>query len=275
MSDWRIHILANGRFSVRFCTEEGLELMPSMENIPSLVFLLQSGSRCLIVDTGFDPEDVGGQGSSAVQGQGESLTEGLKGLGLAPGDISDVLMTHLHWDHTAGMGLFPGARFHVQADALRCFCNLNPNEETYYRPGHWLHLLDRMVFVEGSHELMPGIRLHHTGGHCPGHQAVLVETGQGTVALAGDLPFDYSGLWSALPADFWETYRRGKGGRLWWTKEQWETLYAFMEKKGLMNQPCQAESLGYGKLRRMCSRVFLTHAPELYPSPVGVLSVPV
>lgn len=88
------------------------------------------------------------------------------------------------------------------------------------------------------------------------------------MALAGDLPFDYSGLWSALPADFRETCRRGKGGRLRWPKEQ--GLYAFMEKKGLMIQPFQTETVGYPKLRRMYPRIFLTHAPELYPSPVEV-----
>nr|WP_303649827.1 N-acyl homoserine lactonase family protein [Desulfobotulus pelophilus] len=232
-----------------------------MENIPSSIFLAYSASGLVLVDTGFDPEDVGGHGSFAAQKRTESLEELLKSLGLVPEDVGDVIMTHLHWDHTAGMRLFPHARFHVQADAFRAFLCLKPNEETYYRPQHWLPLLDRMVLIEGDKEIVPGIRVRRTGGHCAGHQVVLVETEEGTLALAGDLPFDYSGLWSSLPADFWEDYRRCKGEKTGWSDEQWKRLRAFMKKNKLMDAPCGTREVSFSRLRRGCARILLTHDP--------------
>lgn len=264
MSVWQVHVLANGRFSVRFRTPEGRDLLAPMENIPSSIFLLRSGDRFLLVDTGFDPLDVGGLGSSASQKREERLEEALEAAGLAPREIGDVVMTHLHWDHTAGMGLFPHARFHVQADVFRAFNALNPNEETYYRPDHWLSLLDQMVLVEGDVEILPGIKVRRTGGHCPGHQVVLVETGKGVLALAGDLPYDYSGLWSALPEDFWEAYRKGAGKGFWWTETAWEKLAGFMEARGLLGAPSSERELNFSKLRRSCTEVLLTHDPGLY-----------
>lgn len=265
MSVWQIHVLANGRFSVRFRTPGGEDLLPPMENIPSSVFLLRSSDHLVLVDTGFDPMDVGGQGSSASQEKGEQLEEALKAAGVRPSDVEDVIMTHLHWDHTAGMSLFPHARFHVQADAFRAFNVLNPNEETYYRPAHWLNLLHRMVLVDGDDEILPGIRVRRTGGHCAGHQVVLVETAEGLLALAGDLPYDYSGLWSALPEDFWKIYRKGRGKQFWWTVSAWENLGVFMGERGLEDVPCVNQELNFSKLRRLCAQVLLTHDPVLYP----------
>ena len=87
----------------------------------------------------------------------------------------------------------------------------------------------------------------------------------GLLALAGDLPYDYSGLWSALPGDFWEAYRKGEGGRLWWPEETWKEVRSFMAARGLMDAPCADSELNFSRLRRSCAQVLLTHDPALYP----------
>jgi glyoxylase-like metal-dependent hydrolase (beta-lactamase superfamily II) len=41
-------------------------------------------------------------------------SEALVGLGVRPEDVTDVIITHMHWDHADGMDLFPKARIWLQ-----------------------------------------------------------------------------------------------------------------------------------------------------------------
>ena len=64
--------------------------------------LLRHGGRVVLVDTGMgDKQDAKFRSHFAPHGD-DSLAAGLAGLGLAPGDVTDVLLTHLHFDHVGG-----------------------------------------------------------------------------------------------------------------------------------------------------------------------------
>ena len=124
-------------------------------------------------------------------------------LGLKPSDITDVILTHMHWDHADGMDLFPNARIWLQKD-----------EYTYYTGPAWqsksthggidpddvlalvkLNIAGRVGFVDGDDQLiLPGIRAYTGGKHTFASQFITVPTASGTVVLASDNMYLYRNL---------------------------------------------------------------------------------
>lgn len=126
------------------------------------------------------------------------LLQGLEAAGIEPESITDVFVTHLHFDHAGGLTrprdgrlvpTFPNAKVHVQRaeydDARAGFGimkvtyraeNLTPIDDA----GSW-QLLD------GEDQLVPGIRPLLTRGHTRGHQSILVQGSDRTAVFPGDL----------------------------------------------------------------------------------------
>ena len=262
--NWRVHALPNGRFSIRFEDGDGTEYLPAIETVPSHVMALVSDKRTVLLDTGFSTGYIPGPGSSGDQPEEEQIHVALSKAGIAPESVTDILLTHLHWDHTGGMKAFPGVRYHIQKDELRSLAHLKPNEETYYHPAHFMPHLDQMVLHDGDVALFDGLTLIRTARHTPGHQSVLVETEAGTLALAGDLPFDYSLLWTALPPKLWTRYRNSPAGRkAWWPDASRTRLMDWLERKGLTAPPNPEPGPDAAALRKRSARVILTHDPSL------------
>lgn len=91
------------------------------------------------------------------------ITDPLRALGLAPEDVTDVILGHHHPDHTMNAGLFPAARVH--------------DHWAIYRGKSWT---DRDA--EG-HELAPSVRLIRTPGHTAEDIATVVGTADGVAVL--------------------------------------------------------------------------------------------
>ncbi|MEA1961262.1 MAG: MBL fold metallo-hydrolase, partial [Bacillota bacterium] len=200
---YTIYPLYNGNFSVVFKTIS--QNLPELKNIPSFAFLLQhEDGELILVDTGFAINHIPGVNSKGNREPEQELHNAVRALGFDPLSISTVILTHLHWDHTAGMYLFPNATFCIQGEEFRSLFSLNPNEETYYAPAHWLPLLSCIHLVEGNIELRPGLRLIVTGEHTAGHQVVEVQTKEGLYLLGGDAPFNYDQLWKLIPPEGWQ-----------------------------------------------------------------------
>lgn len=127
------------------------------------------------------------------------LDRELQKAGLRRGDITDIIFTHLHFDHLAGVfeeengelvPVFPHARYYVQQDNLQTALHPNLKEKpSYLSPFvEALSRLDGLVPVKGGTELIPGLELVPAGkGHTEGHQLVRI-TGSGkTLVHGGDL----------------------------------------------------------------------------------------
>ena len=104
-----------------------------------------------------------------------------------PRDVVCVINTHLHFDHCGGNRLFAGIPIYVQRlerEAARA--------EGYTIPEGVEFDGAQYVELEGGEEVLPGVRVIPTPGHTPGHQSVLVETGDGLVVVGGDVAYAWS-----------------------------------------------------------------------------------
>jgi len=110
--------------------------------------------------------------------------------------VALVINTHLHFDHCGGNRLFPGVPIHVQARELA-----DARSEEDYTVPSWVDF-PGATYVEhsGDADVLPGVRLLATPGHTAGHQAVLVDTGEGSVVLGGDVAYTFKELGEAKTA---------------------------------------------------------------------------
>jgi N-acyl homoserine lactone hydrolase len=99
------------------------------------------------------------------------------------GDVVAVVNTHLHFDHCGGNRRLAGTPTYVQRTELAAARAPAYLEE-------WVHF-DGASYVEldGDTELWDGVSVLFTPGHSAGHQAVLVDSGDGLVVLAGDVTY--------------------------------------------------------------------------------------
>ena len=128
-----------------------------------------------------------------------TVVDALREIGVAPEDITDVVVTHLHFDHAGGLTrlddagnavpTFPCAPVFVQRtewnDAL---ANKSTMTRTYLRT-HLDPIAERVRLLDGAAGVpgLPGVRVLPVPGHTWGMQAVLFEDGDGTVCFPGDV----------------------------------------------------------------------------------------
>jgi glyoxylase-like metal-dependent hydrolase (beta-lactamase superfamily II) len=163
--------------------------------------LILRGSAAIVIDTGI------GNRLSAVERKifdhrDGWLIDGLKQLGMEPGDVTHLLLSHLHFDHCGGMvtrqksgGLkpaFPKARIFLQKRELDVAQNsINERLRAAYR--HLDECLEPVAglleLIDGDGELVPGVRAVVTGGHTERHQIALVHSlGEHFIHLADIVP---------------------------------------------------------------------------------------
>ena len=130
-------------------------------------------------------------------------SEAIAKLGLKPEDISDVIITHMHWDHADGVDLFPKARIWIQQD-----------EYSYYTGEAWqssgshggidpddvialvkANTEGRVRLVKGDdQEAIDGIRFYTGGRHTYASQYVSVNQKAGIAVIASDNCYLYENL---------------------------------------------------------------------------------
>jgi Zn-dependent hydrolases, including glyoxylases len=153
------------------------------------VWLCRRGDRIVLVDTGFEV----GEGARRGREMRIDPVAGLERLGVSAEAVTDVFITHLHYDHAGNLARFPNARVHLQDAEMsyatgRCMCHPRMRKpfsvadvvtavELVYR--------DRVTFHDGEFSLDDGLRGILVGGHSKGLQMLLVE-GSEPLVLASD-----------------------------------------------------------------------------------------
>lgn len=164
------------------------------------VWAIRGEGRTIIVDTGF--KEAVAQRRRPDWKLLERPDRALRHLDIDAATASDVVVTHLDWDHSGNTDLFPKATFHIQ------------DEEVAFRTGRYMShaffgqraelddvlntvryvYAGRVRFHDGTVEIAPGITLHLVGGHTAGMQIVRVPTARGWVVLASDAAHYWANL---------------------------------------------------------------------------------
>ncbi|HSV33314.1 MAG TPA: N-acyl homoserine lactonase family protein [Pyrinomonadaceae bacterium] len=174
-------------------------------DLQMMVWLIKGpGGKNILVDTGCYHDNV-------IKGKGIKnlikASEAVAKLGLKPEDITDVIISHMHWDHADGMDLFPHARIWIQKD-----------EYVYYTGAAWqpegkhggiepddvltivrLNTEHKVNLVDGDREIIDGIKVYIGGRHTFASQYVSIRTASGTVVIASDNMYLYENLEKHAP----------------------------------------------------------------------------
>jgi len=174
-------------------------------NIAMVVWLVRGNGRNILVDSGFyRPQFFKSWKVNAFVKPSQAIGK----LGLKPEDITDVIITHMHWDHADGMDLFPKAKVWLQKD-----------EYSYYTGEAWqsakthggidpddvialvkLNLAGKVGLVDGdAQEILPGITCYTGGKHTYASQYVGVKMNGKTAVLASDNMYLYENLATHKP----------------------------------------------------------------------------
>ncbi len=165
------------------------------------LLLVEAGDRRLVIDTGIGNKLTAKQKRNFRVREEWRVPEELAALGLDRNRITDVVLTHGDFDHAGGITMrgaagdleltFPKAVHYLQRREWEDIRHPNRRSGQSYWPENF-HGLEEGVnlrLVDGECEILPGIRLVHTGGHTRGHQAVWLRSrGDGALHLGDLLP---------------------------------------------------------------------------------------
>jgi glyoxylase-like metal-dependent hydrolase (beta-lactamase superfamily II) len=167
------------------------------------VWVIVGAHRTWVVDTGFGADDAARRERRLLR----SATDALALVGVDAPAATDVILTHLHYDHVGGIAQFPDARFHVQDREVAFATGRHMTRAVLahgYTGAHVAELVlavhdARVTFHDGDDQLAPGLTVHHVGGHTAGLQVVRIETGGRVIVLASDATHYYENMDSGRP----------------------------------------------------------------------------
>lgn len=175
-------------------------------DIPVMVWLLKGNNgRTVLVDSGFYRQPLVERWKVR---DFQRPSDAVAAAGVRPEDVTDIIITHAHWDHVGGVDLFPKATIWIQREEYAYYTG----EAWHARDTHGgieaedlLALLrantdGRLRFVEGDdREPIPGLRCYTGGRHTQASQYVAASVAGGTVVLTSDNVYLYENLEKHVP----------------------------------------------------------------------------
>jgi N-acyl homoserine lactone hydrolase len=140
----------------------------------STVSLLRGEGRVILIDVG-------------AFGIRKELALQLGRRGVKPADVTDVVLTHAHYDHAVNFTLFPNARVWIGAHELQWAAaqppGFNPLPELYVRE---LAGSAQVRRIDGAGEFLPGLQAIPAPGHTPGHLLFYLTSSAAPMLFTGD-----------------------------------------------------------------------------------------
>lgn len=172
----------------------------NMIDCSCVCLIARKNGRVLICETGIGTKLSEKRAQQVALREPEGLLHALHGLGIRPDEVDAVLPTHLHWDHAGGLtrrdehgGLeltFKRARHFIQKSEWDFALSPDVRSKPSYITDDFTPLDDgnKLVeFLDGDAEVLPGVHVRHVGGHTPGSQVVVIQSGELACAVTGDL----------------------------------------------------------------------------------------
>ncbi len=164
------------------------------------LLLVDTGERVILIDNGIGDKQDEKFFSFLHMSGGEGLVEGLKKRGYKPEDITDMVLTHLHFDHcgggvcynadrTAYELVFPNADYWVSREQWDWAMDPNNREKDSYLEENLLPMKEskKLKFVERDMQLVPGVELRLFYGHSEGQIIPFIKHNNSTIVYMGDL----------------------------------------------------------------------------------------
>jgi len=159
------------------------------------LLLIEGPDRTFLVDTGVG-DKFNEKLATIYKTREAPLADAVvREAGFDPDRITDVILTHLHFDHAGGAtrgdgtAMFPNARYHVQRRQFEWAREPSIKDAGSFREDDFMPLYrdDRLELVEERAEIADGIELLPVEGHTPAMQLVKVADGGQTLLYAADL----------------------------------------------------------------------------------------
>ena len=161
-------------------------------------WILRGGDRTVVVDTGFEPSCGKRRGRTCVTTPHDALAR----LGIDPGSVEQLILTHFHYDHIGNVGMFPNAELILSAAEYEFFTSPISQRFHFKEPVEGPEIdaivaaadAGRVRLVDDQLEVAPGVTAIVVGGHAPGQIIVDVQTANRPVVLASDAVHLYEEL---------------------------------------------------------------------------------
>ena len=190
------------RFPVRALIA-GADTSRRIDLAMSVWLLRGSNGRTVLVDAGFQRPDLVARWKPTMYVRPDSA---VLRAGVKPADVTDVIISHIHWDHFDGADLFPNARIWIQREEVEHHIDSTgaQRDPMIDKPDaamlHALRSGHRLALVDGdAKEIIPGITVYTGGKHTFASQYAGVRTAEGNVVIASDNMYLYENLEQKRP----------------------------------------------------------------------------
>ena len=172
-------------------------------DLAMMVWVIKGGGRTILVDAGFHRTDL------VTRWHPTDFippSEAVGKLGIKPEDVTDVIVSHVHWDHLDGIDLFPRARVWIQREEFEHHLDSSGVVKDRAIDAGDAKILagiaheGRVMLVDGDgKEIIPGITVYTGGKHTFASQFATVNTAAGAVVLASDNAYLYENFAKHVP----------------------------------------------------------------------------
>lgn len=158
--------------------------------------LIQTGEKNIIIDAGLGNAKLT---KKQIKNYGvdyeSNIEKALSQFHLTTDEIDYVLMTHMHFDHAAGLSdcdgnaIFKNAMHIIQQDEWHEFLSPNLRSKATYWKKNQGDYGQNVILFEDTIEVLPGIEMHHVGGHSNGLSIVTIKSnGESAVHMSDIFP---------------------------------------------------------------------------------------
>jgi glyoxylase-like metal-dependent hydrolase (beta-lactamase superfamily II) len=198
--DWSVHVIefARSKDQPLASLVHGAHA-DGVVDLPFSFILARDGERTVLVDTGFMREG-GGEVMSVKFGIPHWISplRMLAAMDVAPEQVTDIVISHAHFDHMGSIGKFPNARIHMQKREMLSWIEAMALPPQFgflteiINPENLRSALDasvehRLNLVDGDVDnLIPGIHVRLGEGHTLGQQFVVIDSAKGKLVISGD-----------------------------------------------------------------------------------------